>query len=50
MLLGHPGIGADGTGLAGTLIDTVHSAAAAPVGALLVTGLTATYADLRVRR
>jgi hypothetical protein len=38
---------ADGTGLSGALIDTIHSAAAAPVGALLVTVLTVTYADLK---
>ncbi|GAA1821506.1 hypothetical protein GCM10009682_47070 [Luedemannella flava] len=47
ILFGHPGFGADGIGLQGALIDTIHTAFAAPTGALLVIGLTITYADLR---
>ncbi|MDR6324381.1 hypothetical protein [Actinoplanes couchii] len=50
VLLGDPGFGADGHGLAGGLIDAIHTAVGAPVWALLVIGLTVTYADLRQPR
>ncbi|MET7780999.1 MULTISPECIES: hypothetical protein [Streptomyces] len=46
VLIGDPGYGADGLGVAGALIDSIHTAVGAPTWALLVIGLTVTHADL----
>ncbi|MDF3309666.1 hypothetical protein P3H15_32120 [Rhodococcus sp. T2V] len=49
VLLGRTGLGASGHGLSDGVIDAVHTVVGAPVWALLVTGLTVTYAELRAQ-
>ncbi|MFE1292188.1 hypothetical protein [Streptomyces sp. NPDC058751] len=49
-LLGRTGWGTGGHGLSDGVVDAVHTAVGAPVWALLVAGLTVTYAELRARQ